>query len=180
MSTKLLKVSAPVHAIDVAKCFVEIANTQVISVPETGDKLTEGITHLKLQKLLYFAQAAHLAVHDTPLFTDEIQAWEFGPVIPTVYSVFAKYASAAIPSDEGVCPSDPSVKLFLEEVWKVFGKYSASELVNLSHNIGPWSLIYEKNKRGAVIPEEAIKVAFKKVFVNNDERNPATTQATAS
>ena len=53
---------------DVAKCFVRIANDEVVDVPETGEKLKEGITHLKLQKLLYFAQAAHLAVHNSPLF----------------------------------------------------------------------------------------------------------------
>jgi len=43
------------------------------------------ISNLKLQKLLYYAQAWHLVNFDVPLFGDSIEAWDFGPVIPNVY-----------------------------------------------------------------------------------------------
>ena len=38
---------------------------------EAGDS----ITHLKLQKLVYYAQAWFLALNDKPLFEEEMQAW---------------------------------------------------------------------------------------------------------
>ena len=166
-------------AVDVARGFIQIANEQIVDIPETGQKVHEGLTHLKLQKLLYFAQAAHLAIHGEPLFTDEIQAWAFGPVVPTVYREFAKYESGLIPAEEAATLPD-DVKLFLEEVWKIFGKYSATELVNLSHSVGPWSLLYKEGERGTVIPNEAIKVAFEKVFIAFDEREQPQTQMAAS
>ncbi|MGR5987198.1 Panacea domain-containing protein [Bacillus sanguinis] len=56
------------------------------STPNTD----RSITHLKLQKLAYYAQAWHLALNgiDQPLFKDKIEAWVHGPVCPSLYSVF--------------------------------------------------------------------------------------------
>src|SRR4051794_29818552 len=48
---------------------------------ESGDN----ITHLKLQKLLYYAQGFHLAIQGEPLFAEPIEAWEHGPVVCRVY-----------------------------------------------------------------------------------------------
>jgi uncharacterized phage-associated protein len=45
----------------------------------------ESVNNLKLQKLLYYAQAWHLALHDEPLFPEKFQAWMTGPVIPAMY-----------------------------------------------------------------------------------------------
>ena len=43
------------------------------------------IDNLKLQKLLFYSQTVHLVFNSEPLFSDEIQAWDYGPVIPSVY-----------------------------------------------------------------------------------------------
>jgi uncharacterized phage-associated protein len=43
------------------------------------------LTHLKIQKMLYFAQGWHLAYFDVPLFEDPIEAWKYGPVVRPVY-----------------------------------------------------------------------------------------------
>ena len=43
------------------------------------------ISNLKLQKLLYFIQAAFLVEKGHACFPDEIEAWDFGPVVPAVY-----------------------------------------------------------------------------------------------
>ena len=47
-----------------------------------------GISNLKLQKLLYYAQAWHLALYGEPLFRDRIEAWVHGPVVPPVFGAF--------------------------------------------------------------------------------------------
>lgn len=57
---------------EVAKFFIHLAN-------ETGSY----ISNLKLQKLVYYAQAWHLALHDTPLFEDDFEAWVHGSVVPS-------------------------------------------------------------------------------------------------
>ena len=43
------------------------------------------ISNLKLQKLLYYAQAWYLALHNEPLFPESIEAWVHGPAVPPVY-----------------------------------------------------------------------------------------------
>jgi len=40
----------------------------------------------KLQKLVYYCQAWHLVWEDRPLFSDRIEAWANGPVVPALYS----------------------------------------------------------------------------------------------
>ena len=58
------KAKAEVDAQEVADFFIKFSN-------EHGDNLT----NLKLQKLLYFAQAWYLVFYKRPLFDNEIQAW---------------------------------------------------------------------------------------------------------
>ncbi|MCC3506430.1 MULTISPECIES: Panacea domain-containing protein [unclassified Microcoleus] len=48
------------------------------------------INAYKLQKLVYYAQAWHLAIYGTPLFNADFQAWVHGPVIP---DLLEKYQS---------------------------------------------------------------------------------------
>ena len=63
------------NVFDVADFFIDIANKN------TDDTLT----NLKLNKLLYYAQGEYLARTGKPLFDDEIQAWDYGPVVPVIY-----------------------------------------------------------------------------------------------
>ncbi len=42
---------------------------------------------MKLQKLVYFAQGAHLAKYNSPLSMKHLQAWMYGPVIPEIYQI---------------------------------------------------------------------------------------------
>lgn len=101
---------------------------------ESGDS----ITHLKLQKLLYYAQAWSLVLLERPLFKEEIQAWMHGPVIPNVYDEYCVFGYNEIPMPE-ICPiienKDEEV---LEEVMKTYGIYQAKYLEMLTHQELPW------------------------------------------
>jgi uncharacterized phage-associated protein len=46
-----------------------------------GESCGEDLTHLKLQKLVYYAQGFHLGLFDKPLFEEPIEAWAHGPVV---------------------------------------------------------------------------------------------------
>jgi hypothetical protein len=48
------------------------------------------MTTMKLQKLVYYCQAWHLARYGEPLFPDEVQAWREGPVVPRLYAQHRK------------------------------------------------------------------------------------------
>ena len=109
------------------------------------------MTNMKLQKLLYYAQSLHLALHDAPLFKDEIQAWRYGPVCPPAYHFYSQYESAQlpIPSGNGFSGLSSDVKELLEEVWSYFGLHNAQALSNMTHLETPW-----KEARGD-LPREA-------------------------
>ena len=98
----------------------------------------EPLSNLKLQKLLYYAQAWYLALHDRPLFSDDFQAWVHGPVLPSQYHRFkaAAWMPIAEPVDEPDLTAD--VKAFLNEILDVFGVENAVALELMTHRERPW------------------------------------------
>jgi len=126
-----------ISALDVAKYFLFKANSE-------GDL----ITNLKMQKLLYYAQAWYLVNFNAPLFKETIKAWALGPVIREVYNEFKIFGASPIEYKH----TGKEVKIFTEEqrnylneFYDVFFKFNAHELVNMTHNEKPWMDAY-KNK----------------------------------
>lgn len=119
------------------------------------------ITHLKLQKLLYFVQGEHYKLTGEPFFEDDFEAWRFGPVVPTVYSAFAKYANLEIPKQENELEQlqPTQAKAIVQTIGK-YGKKSARELVDISHQQSPWKIAYELYGSGTIIPKENIRSYF--------------------
>jgi uncharacterized phage-associated protein len=104
---------------------------------EAGDD----ITHLKLQKLVYYAQAWYLAMHNKPLFQNRIEAWAHGPVCREIYDRFRHFSGKPIPAKAALsAPSeiDADVKDYLDEVWEVYSQYSAAKLEHMTHEEAPW------------------------------------------
>lgn len=58
-----------------------------------------GVSNLKLQKLLYFIQVYFLMNSEDhqPCFSEKIEAWDFGPVVPVAYREYKQYGSTDIP-----------------------------------------------------------------------------------
>lgn len=61
-----------------------------------GMKIGHPVSNLQLQKILYYIQVHFLKKKGIPFFKDEIEAWQFGPVIPTVYYQYATWGPAPI------------------------------------------------------------------------------------
>lgn len=111
---------------------------------EAGDS----ITHLKLQKLLYYAQAWALVMLGHPLFTEDFQAWAHGPVVESVFDEYKSYRWDAIPEPSGFTQVDDETKDHLAMILEVYGDFSAKHLEKMTHNEGPW-----KDARGDLPPE---------------------------
>ncbi|MCQ2743480.1 MAG: DUF4065 domain-containing protein [bacterium] len=121
----------------------------------------EGISNLKLQKILYFVQAYFLIKKKNICFNDRIEAWGFGPVIPKAYHEYKQFGGGNIPkikfyfivsddiwdiekkkyNDEII--SKPDKKL-INDVVNKFENYTATQLVELTHHQTPWIEAYEK------------------------------------
>lgn len=106
---------------------------------DSGDD--EGISNLKLQKLTYYAQGFHLALTGDPLFSESIEAWAHGPVIPSLYHSFKVHGRDTIPAPKNFDATAIFTKdqmELLEEVYDVFGQYSAWRLRSITHQESPW------------------------------------------
>jgi len=106
------------------------------------------ISNLKLQKLLYYAQGAFLGVYGKPLFSEDIEAWQHGPVVSPIYHTFKHFGNKGIDFDQVVDElsiAQNPMELFspdetelLESIYENFGQYSAWKLRNMTHAEDPW------------------------------------------
>lgn len=100
----------------------------------------EWITHLRLQKLLYYVQGWALAFSGRPVFKSDIQAWTHGPVVADLYPRFADYGDKPIPFDEAIendALSENDRRLVVS-VWEAYKRYSATQLRRMTHEEPPW------------------------------------------
>lgn len=118
------------NILDVAKYFLAKVDH------DAGDEMT----HLKLQKLCYYAQAWHLALKGKPLFNAEFQAWMHGPVSPKLWDQYKeyKYHPIGLPDDYDPNALTKEEEKFLDEVWDAYGRYTAKYLEYLTHQEDPW------------------------------------------
>ena len=119
-------------AIDVARYFLAQSD------PDAGDTMS----NLKLQKLLYYSQGVTLALTEMPLFSDPIEAWLQGPVVPSVFRKYKQAGSGAVILDEAqgheIEEFDESTREILDEVYQVYGQFSAWKLRSMTQEEPPW------------------------------------------
>ncbi len=140
---------------DMANYFLDKAKQTAIAV-----------TNLKLQKLVYYAQAWHLAIHNEALMEGvEFEAWIHGPVIHELWNKYRNYSYKPI-NEEATPPElDARSDQFLEEVVEVYLDKDAYTMELMSHREDPWILArngYADNERCTnIISEESMRTYFK-------------------
>lgn len=140
-------------AIDIANYFLVLVNRK------EGDAMT----HLKLQKLLYFAQGTSLALNGILLFDEPLKAWPHGPVSSSVYSKYKVFENNSIPQppeiDFDIYNND--IKYLIYKVYKEYGEHSASYLRNISHSHTAWKRAFYENA-DKIIDYSDVKLDFTK------------------
>jgi uncharacterized phage-associated protein len=138
-----------ISCFDVARYFLALVDE------DAGDSLS----NLKLQKLVYYAQGFHLAVFDEPLFAESIEAWTHGPVVPAMYHVFKGFGASPVKMNEELDQRkySPQLRELLDEVYSVYGQFSAVRLRNITHEEPPW----QQTPQGGTISHALMKEYFK-------------------
>ncbi len=132
----------------------DIAN-KIIS--KTDLEHGDTISNLKLQKMLYYQQGFHLAYFGTPLFDEEIVAWQYGPVVPSVYKEYKSFESNSIStSKEPISLSKDEEELF-DNVYEEYNQFSAVALMKMTHEESPW----KNTAINSVISQEKMMSFFK-------------------
>src|SRR5438046_3062128 len=98
----------------------------------------EPINPLKIQKLLYYAQGLSLAKRNQPLFTDKIKAWVEGPVVPVIWHELKQHGRSPLAGADAPVELSIDERIFLRQVWTLYGKFTGDELSRRTHNEAPW------------------------------------------
>lgn len=163
--------SAPYTALDIARWILAGVDR------DSGDS----ITHLKLQKLIYYVQAWSLALRDKPLFEEDMQAWAHGPVADSVFQEYRDYGFEAIPAPTTVPEILNEDAEHIMEVVNVYSEHSAKVLERMTHNEQPW-LEARKNlppeaRSKTPIDKNTMRVFYRKAYQEADgEENEMITK----
>lgn len=141
------------------------------------------LTPLQLIKLVYIAHSWYLALTEKPLISERPEAWQYGPVIPSLYQEFKGFGNSKINrragelSLETVSPLPPDgedrgLHRFLQRIWKLYGKYTGAQLSTLTHQEGtPWYETWHhqggKQRRGTDIPDKLIRHHYQQLKARN-------------
>lgn len=150
-----------------------------------ADQRSRPVTHLTLQKIIYFCHAWHLALHDEPLVGDPVEAWGHGPVFRSVYKSFksarrgyvdfrAKGMNFQRGKEEIIrYDFDNELQFFLTNIFDVYAKYTASDLRRISHRKGgPWDEIWSRGSQGAFVGMRIPNALIGKYFREDSQGLP--------
>jgi uncharacterized phage-associated protein len=152
-----MKRKAEQTALDVANAFIALAKRD-----------GKPLSNMQLQKLVYIAFGYYLAIFNSKLFDDEIQAWYMGPVIPNLYHALKKYGANEVTNfleSENVIEVDSPEMKVIESVWESYSNFDGIELSSLTHQEGtPWSAVWEERKKQTEIPIHLIRSHYERLF----------------
>ncbi|NTG20649.1 DUF4065 domain-containing protein [Agrobacterium rhizogenes] len=133
---------------------LDVANWFVGSIDRNAG---DSITHLKVQKLVFYAQVWSLALYDEPIFGEDFKAWAHGPVVESVYQQFSGSGWDALPPPKEVPRFDERAEELLGDILASYGGLSAKQLEYLTHSEEPWI-----KARGNLAPEARSNVTISK------------------
>lgn len=157
------------NALSIANYFIELARKDNMEIKP-----------LRLMKLVYIAHGHMLAMMDRSVLDprfDKVEAWKYGPVVPSVYHSFKHFKDQPITektvllageengSANFVEPmlQDEEAKMICKYVWNRYKNYSDSELVTLLHRKGsPWETVYRAGEN-VPIPDEYTRVYYRQL-----------------
>lgn len=150
---------------------------------ERAEKEGGEMTLMKLVKLVYLAHGWSLsALNRSLLGNDEkVEAWKYGPVIPSIYHEFKEFGNQVIPKGtrsvmfypiNGLSPENPSVpasdkelQKMLDLVWKLYGNHSGTSLMRITHQKDtPWSKTYKDGEMFTRISDDLIRDHFNEII----------------
>lgn len=148
---------APYNPLTVANRFIALAERD-------GRRFTP----MQLIKLAYIAHGFSLAINRRPLLNESIEAWRYGPVVPSLYRRLKRYGSRGV--DEVLPPAffglrteqlDEDDEKLVDAVFDKYGQLSGTQLSYLTHRPGtPWAENYEPDTYGAEIDDQQIRAHY--------------------
>lgn len=122
------------------------------------------VTPMQLIKLVYIAHGYMLARHGVPLLREPVQAWQYGPVIPSLYQAVRDYRAMPVDSIIGA-PAEqfsPEEERIISEVARNYGRVDGVTLSAATHQPGtPWSVTWSNHGQNAEISNDMIEAFYR-------------------
>lgn len=159
----------PYSAKAVANKFLELARQE--------DKQ---LTQMQIQKLVYISHGFNLALTNEPLIDEDVQAWQYGPVISSLYDEFRGFGNQPITSEATITTIDDNFNInntvprindeqtsqLINAVWNKYKVYSGPNLSDLTHRDGtPWSITLQNNSLRSTINNQVIREYYSNLLV---------------
>lgn len=143
---------------------VELAKYIICRMAQKGER----ISHLKLQKLLYYVQAWHIVYAEQPIFEEDFEAWLHGPVLRNVWNHYRTYSTMF---DSLPCEENFDVKLtdeqceIIDDVLDEYGEKTGYYLECLTHVEKPWQEARKKGENTLILKEDMLEYYSKLIDV---------------
>ena len=123
------------------------------------------VTPMQVQKLTYFCHAWSLGLGYGPLFQDAVEAWQYGPVVRSVYHALKCYGSR--PVTDALTPAanftEKEAKI-IRAVWRRYCDLSGARLSRMTHAPGsPWDQVRQLDQRSQIIHNHIIRDYYAKL-----------------
>lgn len=135
------------------------------------------VSPLKLQKLVYYAQAWSLALDEEPIFEEPVEAWKNGPVVRDLLKNTRNQDYVTSISSGDPSQIDEELRDTITAVIIYYGEKSGEMLQHLTHHEDPWidarqkaqankiSNIDEKDKE--IIPQKKMRDYYSSLYDMN-------------
>lgn len=140
---------------------IKLANEFLRCAREDGRALTP----LQLIKLVYIAHGWGLPLLGRPLLNEPVQAWQYGPVVPSLYHAIRHFRASPVVGDVAGDPDPQALsdveRQFIRNVYDRYKHLSGTQLSSLTHmDDTPWSQVWASSGRNATIPDDLIAAHY--------------------
>lgn len=127
----------------------------------------DAVTPMQLIKLVYVAHGYMLGRHGKPLLDEEVQAWRYGPVVPSVYHAVKEYRSSPVDCIRRAPMHrfDPLEEATMREVARIYRHATGVQLSSATHRPEtPWSITWNLLGQNGPISNDLIEEFYRKLL----------------
>ena len=145
---------------------MEMALNPLVAAKRVCELRDWSASNLEINKILYLAQMVFLGRNNgtRPLVSENFEAWDYGPVLPSVYYRAKTFGKQPVQNVFRYLPdaTGEEAAIIAEAVESVRGK-TPGQLVAITHwEKGAWATYYKAGSKSIVIPNEAILEEYRK------------------
>lgn len=122
------------------------------------------LSNLSIQKAAFLCQLFYMGETNSPLFIEDFEAWDYGPVQPKLYHRLKMFGSDPVKPMSylrDVRLPDERATRIVNEVAELAKNVSPGKLVEITHwKDGAWAKYYKTGSRGIVIPKSEIRAEY--------------------